>query len=450
MSQLHTGRCLLRLSLINLLLWTPIFLGSHTFAEDITSEIIVLTLDDALKIANEHSRDLQLAQEYQNDVKGKYVEQRAAAFPQLVFNGVAMKTSDKAEEALSQGASPARVDVNSLDLGLTQALFTWGQVSAAIRTGKIGLATADEQIRLARSSVTRDVSTAFYDILLAKQMSEITHQLLQQKQRHADEAHRKFSAGTATDYDVLAADVAVENARPQVIQAENLVRMARDRFRFLLGLSGKEVDVSGELKTPEITVPAFDAALETALQNRPDYALLKQRTAISKELVKITGASDKPRLALTASTGWQQYELLDHKFDGENWSVGLALNWSIFDGLRTRGQLAQAKSNLASQQITEAQMTEGIELEVQNALNAVREAQEIASALSGTVTQAERLLTMAEHGYELGVMTRLELEDAMLNLTAARGSLAKAQHDFLVALANLRWTLGKDFMEEAN
>ena len=83
-----------------------------------------------------------------------------------------------------------------------------------------------------------------------------------------------------------------------------------------------------------------------------------------------------------------------------------------------------------------------IALEVHAALDAVREASEIVAALSGTVTQAERLLFLAEKGFELGVKTRLEVQDAELNVAASRANLARAQRDYRVARVTLDWVAG--------
>jgi HAE1 family hydrophobic/amphiphilic exporter-1 len=49
---------------------------------------------------------------------------------------------------------------------------------------------------------------------------------------------------------------------------------------------------------------------------------------------------------------------------------------------------------------------------------------------------------MAEKGYEFGVKTKLEVDDAQLNLRTARGNLASAQRDYRVALTNLDWVAG--------
>ncbi len=60
----------------------------------------------------------------------------------------------------------------------------------------------------------------FRTSLLAKELHVLAGQNLDQKLRHQEEVRRKFAAGVATEYDVLAAEVAVDNARPEVIRAK--------------------------------------------------------------------------------------------------------------------------------------------------------------------------------------------------------------------------------------
>jgi HAE1 family hydrophobic/amphiphilic exporter-1 len=45
-------------------------------------------------------------------------------------------------------------------------------------------------------------------------------------------------------------------------------------------------------------------------------------------------------------------------------------------------------------------------------------------------------------GYEYGVKTKLEVDDAQLNLRSARSNLASAERDYRVALTNLEWVAG--------
>ncbi|ABB32738.1 outer membrane efflux protein [Geobacter metallireducens RCH3] len=401
----------------------------------------VLTLDQALEVAAERNRDILKAKEFHNQVRGRYVEERSAALPHLTITGQAVTQHDESLNAYADGFMPVRQDIYGAELGLSQALYTWGKVGAAIRAAEKGFATADEQFRRARQDAWRDVSVAFYNILLAREQHAIASQNLAQKVRHQDEAQRRYAAGVATDYDVLAADVAVQNAMPDVIRAGNSVRVARDRLSFLLALEG-EVDVTGSLETVLTTYPSYDKALAVARDKRPELKEIKHRLAIAGELVKVADADDKPRLDLTGKYGWRHLEVGDGSGSGQIWTVGLQLSFPLFDGLKTRGKVAQAESERRSMQIDEAKLLESVALEIRDAVNAVRESEEIVKALSGTVVQAERLLQMAEKGFELGVKIRLEVDDAELNLRQARGNLARARRDYLVARVNLERVMG--------
>jgi len=399
----------------------------------------VLTLDEALRIAGERNREIRQTKEFRSQVAGRYLEERAAALPHLTANAQVSRTRDALLEAF--GGSPIE-DSRSAGLEISQALFTWGQVGAAIRAAKMGFSTADERLRMSRQSTVRDVTASFYDVLLARELDRIARQNLEQKVRHFEEAKRKEAAGTATDYDVLAAKVGMENARPEVIRAENRIRISREQLRFRLGIEGREVDADGNLDSPVDPYPRYEDLLETATANRPELGELRSRRRISEELVRIEGAGDKPRLDLKASLGWQDLGFGPIRSEGTTWSAGLHLSWPLFDGLRTRGRVAQAESDLRTLRIEEEKLADAIALEVRRSADAVRESGEIVRALSGTVEQAERLLRMAEKGFEYGVKTRIDVEDAELSLVQAKGNLARARRDYLVARTDLAYATG--------
>ena len=406
-----------------------------------------VTLEQAISIAMEKNRDIEKAREYARYVEGKYVEERAAALPQLSLNGYAGMTRDNGQGALyGAGTAPLQYS-RTADISLSQPLYTWGKIGAAIRGAEAGQKTAEDQLRLFRQAAVRDVTTVFCDVLLAKELHTAAGENLSQKKRLFEEAERKYAAGTATDYDVLAAEVAVQNAFPATIRSENAIAAARHQLRFLLALEGQDVDVSGTLLMPPTNPPDYDQALKTAQSKRPELADLRHRIDIYSELVTIADAENKPRLDFKGSAGWHWLDIkesptLNGSSNGTAWNAGLYLSFPFFDGLRGSGKTTQAKSDLRSRQIDEARLLESIALEIRTSRDAVKEAADIVQALSGTVKQAERLVQMAEKGYEFGVKIRLELDDAQLNLVQARSNLARAQRDYRVARINLLWAMG--------
>lgn len=400
-----------------------------------------LTLGEALQIAAERSRDIEKAREVKNRYQGLYVQERAAALPQ-VTGTLGFGLGEDAATADLNGRSSSTAYSTAGDIEVRQVLFTWGQVRAAIRAAEIGLLTADDQLRAARQAAALDVTASFHDVLLARELNALALQNVEQKRRHLEEAKKKYAAGVATDYDVLAAEVAVKNAAPEVIRTDNLVRISRDRLRNLLAFEG-ELDVTGTLDVTPGPWPGYEEALASAHANRPELSQLRHTIGVYDELITVAGAGDKPRVDFKAGFGRHRIDQVGGPDgDGNVWNVGVFATWPVFDGFRTRGRVAQAKSEAASLRIEEQKLLDAVALGVRDAENRVREADEIMKALEGAVAEAERLLAMAEKGYEYGVKTRLDVDDAQLNLTQARSSHARSRRDYLVARATLEFMMG--------
>lgn len=397
-------------------------------------EIRTLTIDQALEIAAVRNRGVARALEYRNLTEGRYVEERAAALPHFTLSGSLIRQDDDAVEDPILERRDARVELN-------QALFTWGEIQSTVRAARIGLLTADEQLRFSRQAALRDAALAFYDVLLARELNRVAAQNLEQKSRRLAEAKRRNTVGVATDYDMLVAEVAEANARPEVLRTANLINSRRDRLRLVLGID-ESVDAIGELSSPLTDPPGYAEALTIAEDRRPDLRDLDYRIGIAEELVTIANAGDKPRLDLAGSAGWEELETEDDRRDDQNWDIGLKLTWPLFDGLRTRGQVQQARSERDALRIDRQQLLDTISVETREAIDAVHVAIELVRALDGTVVQAERLLALAEKGFEYGVKIRLEVDDAELNLRQAQTSLAIARRDYLSAMVELAWAMG--------
>jgi len=405
-------------------------------------ETRLLTLEQAIEIADKHNKDIQKAKEYISWTEGKYVEERAAALPQFLASASVSRSHDESQLVFNS-YYPDLIDRDNASVSVTQALFTWGQIGAAIRAAKEGEAYAQEQLNQYRQTVQKEVTVAFYDILLARELLELAKQNLRQKEKQLEESRNKYVSGVATDYDVLAAEVALKNAKPDRIRAENLLKTTRERLRFLLAMDKEAVDAQGDLNISYKPIPSFDEARIIAMENRPDLKSLDNRIKISKEMVKVANSLNKPRLDLRGEYGWNYYNPTDMPSgDGELWTMGIQLNFPFFDGLRTQGRVAQSKSDVRTVEIEKSKTIDSISLQLRDAINTVNESDEIVKALSDNVTQAERLLTMAEKGYALGVKIRLEVDDAEINLLQAKGNLSKAKRDYLSACTNLNWIMG--------
>ncbi|MBF0572492.1 MAG: TolC family protein, partial [Desulfamplus sp.] len=427
-----------------------------------TGASLTLTLEQALSLAALKNKDIKMAQEYRKRVEGIYIEERSAALPKIGFTGTAQYGRDETQRAYSDTSALSNHSYGGA-ITLKQPLYTWGQIGAAIRAAKIGILTSDDQLKLHRQAVARDVSTAFYDLLLAIELQHIAKKNLELKMRHLDESKRKYSAGTATDYDVLSAEVALKNARPEVIQYENLERVLKERLGILIGIADDENTKDGAVKNIAISnqvtwinfqiigslditikpLQEINQAVQTAWNNRAELSELDHQLGMRQELIKVVNAADKPRVDLQASYGWQDLFVDDKDEFGNTISTAVVFSYPFFDGMNTRGRLDQAQSEVRNLMLQKEKLKDSIRLEVFESLSRLRESGEIVNALVGTVTQAEELSAMAEKGFIYGVKTHLDVQDSQLAVKQAKGNLAKAKRDYLVTEITLKWVLGE-------
>jgi HAE1 family hydrophobic/amphiphilic exporter-1 len=227
----------------------------------------------------------------------------------------------------------------------TQVVFTWGQVHAAIRAAKHDKAASTYLLEQARQLALRESATIFYTLLLAEELADVARDNLKQKQRHLDEAQRKFQAGVAMEYDVLAAQVASANAEPEVTRAENDVRLVRDRLRYFLGIQ-EDFGIRGELSSTLAPPPPLADVLDRAREQRPEVAYYAERLGVFRELVTVAKAGDKPRVEFRGNAGYAKADYNNLDLSGERWDAGVFLSFPFFDGFRTKGQVDQARSRM--------------------------------------------------------------------------------------------------------
>jgi HAE1 family hydrophobic/amphiphilic exporter-1 len=407
----------------------------------VLAEFRLITLSECMDLTVQYSREMLLAQEGINQSKGLYVAERSAALPQLTASMGMIHGRDESMALFPD--APVEGNQYQGNLNLTQALFTWGKIGAAINAAKYDAASAEQQYRQARQLALREAATRFYDLILTIELEKVAQDNVAQKQRHLDETKRKHQMGVATDYDVLAAQVALANARPGLTRAANDIRLARDRLRYYMGVTD-DFEATGVL-SPVIDFPApLEEIIQKAIASRPEMAYADSRIGVFKELATVAEAGDKPRIDFEGNLGWKSFDNMNFDYPGQSWNAGIYFSIPLFDGFKTKGSSIQARSRLSVAEIEKQKLADTISLEARDAVNQALQAIEIVRALEATLTQAERLLQMAEAGYRAGVKTRLEVDDAEFNLQSARSNLAIAKRDTIAAQIQLLWIKGED------
>jgi TolC family type I secretion outer membrane protein len=404
-----------------------------------------LTLPECLGLALQQNPAVLKAQQELRRTHGVIVEARAPALPQVNLAGQFTQIDKGSLESFPRVPLYANQEQPwSVQVQVTQLLYSGGKVGAALRAAKLTDQIAIFGFHRTVNDTVLAVRQVFYQVLLTKAVINVRTQAVVLLEQQLTDARHRFDAGAVPRFNVLRAEVELANAKPPLIRAQNDLRLAREALVKLLAIDSVSprtefttINFTGELQY--IHRPwALADALRQALAHRPELQQAEKQIAIAAETVDINKAGYQPTV-----NAFGTYGLRDRNFSQEldrnlyGWTVGVQANWPIFDGLQTAGRVEQARAVRAQTELDAADTRRSIELEVRQAYSTYLQTLELLEAQKKTVEQAAESLRLAEARFRAGTGTQLDVLSAQTALTQARSDEVQALYDYNVALATL-------------
>ena len=109
----------------------------------------------------------------------------------------------------------------SHELTLVLPLFTGGKLENAIEAQKLGSRVADLNLETSKQNIKLEASSAFYQVLEAKNLAKVARDSVDTLTRHLGNVQKLFNEGVVAKADILRVKVQVSNAQTNLIKAEN-------------------------------------------------------------------------------------------------------------------------------------------------------------------------------------------------------------------------------------
>ncbi len=410
-----------------------------------TGDTLHFTLDRAIAYALENNPEIeQLNIEFEKS-KTNVGEALSAFYPNISATGSYAYLTDIPVIEFDGMPIPFGQSENySLQVSLQQVLFAWGKFHAFYRIADIGERIAELNVVRKKQEIQYSVTDAFYGLLVLEETVLLSRQSLAQLERHARVVETRYKAGLVSQFDLLRAQVQVANLKPQVIEAENGLKLAREGFKMLLGVSlDKEFTVSGEL---EMTEETFDLEELTgsALEDRIELKNL-QKTQEIADFDKTIARSEFLPIFVAGAT----YERTKpFSITGDEWGSNIVFNlgfeFPLFSGFRRLYQYKRATLALKEAELALENLEKAITLEVKQAyLNFVAAKEAIATAQEN-VGQAEKAFEIIDTRYKNGLATNLEYLDAQLAMMQAKTNHLSALKNYYTSRAEIFKAIGKE------
>lgn len=396
------------------------------------------SLEESIRIGLERSLVVANAARGRGIATAKKKQALSGVFPQLT--GLADYSLYDAENLTDSGSSRIGAEASWL-------VFSGGRTVSAIRASKTyQQLTADTEQRV-QATQARDIAFSYHAVLLARAQVEVLEQSVRQLRDFEEETRKKFDAGTASEFDWLSAKVALSNEEPRWVAAKNKLELAKIAFRNLTFIDG-DFSLSDPLEYIPVEID-LDEALALGMRHRPE--LLEKAGAISlrKEDLHQQRSDYYPRVNLFAGYNTYNpdpYGWLPGSTGGDGWQVhwnaGIRASWSLLDGGRRRAKVSESKLNMAIEEDEYFDLRRTVELEIRTYWLRGRDSAEIINATTESIGLAERALKIARARFDAGMSTNLEVTQSNLELSDARLSRFIALHEYMNAVAGMKYAVG--------
>ena len=403
----------------------------------------VLTLADALVIAEQQNLRLRAAREEQEVADGLSMSVRSRAMPHLDFRAQYVRHDDVPSFEMQDGAFElGQVDNYEAVVEATQALYAGGALRAASRMAKANDRAVEGRIAHSRSELAYRIHALFNGVLLAKENSAVAHEAVQIAEQNLRDVQARLKQGMATRFDFLRAEEQVSSRASEKIAADNALRKAQLALLRDLELPFDDPrEISGVLQFEPVDL-SYSNAIAHAMANRHDLAAAERAVEMQREAAAIARAAGRPTLGLFGAT---RYGNPDRNFADEwevSWSAGIRAEFPLFDGAEVRGKVRQETARLRQAELRRQDLVAQVKLELIQAMEDIETAAKLVEARRANVTQAEEALRLARRGYDQGIEQQIDVLSAQLSLTSSRRSLTAAVFEHVMARRRLERATG--------
>jgi outer membrane protein len=417
-----------------------------------------LTLNDAMTVALQHNLDVVQASNNVDAAQSAKLAGYGSYLPTLSASAGWGRTQSVEPDSVYSSYYKTNVaggtDVStSYTAGLSLNYIIFDGLSREMSFSKTVSAKniADQTFLRTKQSIVYQVQAAYLTVLRDEQLVHVNDENLKRDQQELERIQESSRVGALAIGDVYRQQSTVATDEYNLISAQNTYNKAVADLLALIGL-----DVLDEYQVVDSSIPAtvdsaefsrlpslakFEQLRKQALNARPDYQTASENLKSASYGVTSAWGKYSPSLSAYASYGMSAAEFSNIS-DYKDYTWGLKLNWTLFDGLSTNEAVQSAKVQERNAEISLQQTERTVSVDVKKALLDLEAAQKQYDASVKSVTSASQDRKVAEEKYRLGSGTLLDLQTANASLVTAQANNVNATYNYITSKYNLEYVLG--------
>jgi outer membrane protein len=372
----------------------------------------------------------------------KLPQGRAGFLPNITFSA-----TRQVQEVETSFAGTNIIQNRGLVLSATQPLFRMQNI-VIYQQSKIEVSKADAQFVVAAQDLILRVAQAYFDVLDAQIDVEVAEAQKKAILIQLEQAKRNFEVGVSTIVDTNEAQARHDLVISQEIAARNALEIKKRTLQGIIDRFPENLVGAKEIAA-DLTNMRYSSMDEwVRVAEEKNFALKIQQAAyeIAHQDVKKVWAQHYPTVDLVAQYSDQTGvggAITGRGIDLTSKSIGLQLNFPIFQGFSVQSQVREALAlqNRALHDLenTRRNITLQIRQQYLNVTNGIAQVKALKQALISSQSQLDSTIL----GQQVGVRTEVDVLNVQQQLYSARRDLAKAYHSYLMSRLRLSAEAGE-------
>ncbi|MBD3347710.1 MAG: hypothetical protein GF400_00760 [Candidatus Eisenbacteria bacterium] len=422
-----------------------------------SAEPLTLTLDEAVELALERNREIEIAEAGAEAARARLGQARSAFFPSISASGSYTKLDEAPSmdtsqfgnlfeplmdpflylveqgyldpstlEGLQSTGGDGKIylgddDIYSIGLNVRQPLFTGGRILSAHGAAKHAARAQEHRAARTTDRVRYEAASAYLGLLRAQAALEVMNDAVEEMESHLSDLRAMHEAGVLLEAELMRGRVRMSEVELSRNTARHRVDLAEASLAFVLGRPpGQEIVTADLLESHAFPERGLDAWTELALKERADLLAAEEMVAAADNGVTRARSGYFPSLVAMGSYMWDRPNREYEPEFYEHWSVTLALEMNIFDWGLTGNRVREARAGLTQAERGRDMTRDAVRLEVRQAFLEREEALEGLAIAESSVELAEESLRVTRERFKSKQVTNSDVLSAQTALTRAR------------------------------
>jgi len=413
-----------------------------------------ITIKEAVKIALTDSYPVYSATKMNEISKEVLRQTKSSYYPKVSLDATYNRALLNPQSYTPLTDSIIEYDLKNTYLAKLNAnwvLWTGGKIKNSTQYAKLNAQSSDYKLRDIKEQAIKSVINYCYTIIYASALVHVQETYLDIAKQHLEQTKERYKQGLSSNLDVLTQQVRVDNIIPELLQAKKNVELATLYLRQILNKDPETALyltwTDDDLLVAKTNIQDINALYDLAYERKPELQVSKLAVDMAEANVKIAKAGHLPTLAAYGNYGYNGYTK-EGLPDGDHYywdsSVGLKLSLPIFEGFSVQAQIAQKEKYYEDAKASYENMKKNVRIAVKAAWLNFEEARKRVSTTMGVVGQAQENVNSKMLRFKNGLISQLELNDAISDLNTSNLSFVQAVYDAEVALSNLHYAVGME------